>query len=146
MDPALERAVTPAPREARTLRPAPCKPVGSLGGRHVCAFGAPADAARETVALVGDSHAGHLRAAVDVVAQRENWHALSLSHASCPLSRAVRVLPKPARESCERWRAALFAWFAQHPEVTTVFVSQLSGGSGVVTSGRRGPYETAVSG
>ncbi len=146
VNPALDRAVTPTPSAARTLGPAPCKPVGSLSGRLVCSFGAPARGARTTVALVGDSHAGHLRAAVEVVARRENWHGLSLTHASCPLSRAVRVLPERARDSCERWRAALFAWLAQHPEITTVFVSQLSGGSGVVASGGRGPFETAVSG
>jgi hypothetical protein len=83
---------------------------------------------------------------VNVVAERENWHAISLGHSSCPLSRAVRVLPEPTRDSCERWRSALFTWFRHHPEITTVFVSQLSGGSGVVARDGRGPFETAVSG
>jgi hypothetical protein len=102
----------------------------------VCAFGRPADDAVGTVALVGDSHAAHWRAALDVVAHDQNWTGVSISHTGCPLSKATKNLPQPRRAQCVQWNRQVFQWFERHPEVTTVFVSQISGGVGVVAPGR----------
>ena len=60
VNPALERTVSPTPARARTLPNSPCRTIVP-GSPSVCRFGA-ADGA-ETFALVGDSHAGHWRAA-----------------------------------------------------------------------------------
>jgi hypothetical protein len=70
----------------------------------------------------------------------------SLSHSSCPLSSALRDLPEPARTSCRRWKRGVLRWFGAHPEVTTVVVSGLSGGRGVVPTGGRSRFATSVAG
>ena len=99
-----------------------------------------------TIALVGDSHASHWRGALAFVAQAKGRRGYSLSHRSCPLQKARRDVPRRAQAECERWKADVFAWFAAHPEVDTVFVAGLTGGSGVVPSGGRSRFETAVNG
>jgi hypothetical protein len=143
-------SVLPAPAEAKRLPNSPCREQRGEAGPPVCAFGAPAAGAAQTVALVGDSHAGHWRAALAFVAERNGWHGLSLTHSSCPLQKALRDLKEPRRTSCRNWKRQVFAWFERHPEVRTVFVAGLTGGSGVVaedglsafTTSRRG-YERA---
>src|SRR5207248_1005549 len=97
------------------------------GDYHVCAFGTPASRAVATIALLGDSHAAHWRAALDVVARAKRWHVLSIALSGCPYSTATRVLPDPLHRACVDRNAQMPAWFADHPEVHTVFVSELSG-------------------
>jgi hypothetical protein len=131
--------VVPSPATAVTLPNSPCRRVESEP--PVCAFGARAG---ETIALVGDSHAGHWRAALDFVARARGWRGLSITHTSCPLQLALRDLPEPRRTLCADWKRQVFDWFARHPEVHTVFVAGLTGGSGVVASRGRSAFETAV--
>ena len=145
-------SVVPSPAEAKRLPNSPCRQQWDAVGPPVCSFGAVAAGASKTVALVGDSHAGHWRAALAFVAERSGWHGLSLTHSSCPLQKALRDLQEPRRTSCRRWKHQVFAWFERHPEVQTVFVAGLTGGSGVVpedglstfATSRRG-YERAWS-
>ena len=100
-----------------------------------------------TIALVGDSHAGHWRAALDVVARAKGWHGVSITRTSCPLQQALRDLPNPHRRaSCARWKQDVFAWFAIHPEVSTVFVAGLTGGTGVVAAGGHSRFATSAAG
>ncbi len=139
---ALRHTVSPTPQEARTLPNSPCRPLERRPS--VCGFGARAGSA--TVAIVGDSHAGHWRAALDHVAQAKGWRGLSITHSSCPLQKALRDLPEPRRTSCARWKQDVFAWFAKHPEVSTVFVAGLTGFSGVVPRPGRSRFETSVQG
>src|SRR4051794_14674280 len=83
-------SVRPTPAEAPALPNSPCRALVLDDGPPVCEFGAdPAEATR-TVALVGDSHAGHWRAALQMVAAAKGWQGLSVTHTSCPLQRAVR--------------------------------------------------------
>src|SRR5690242_5981126 len=67
-NPALARSVVPTPVAARRAPNAPCRSIQPDGPVLVCEFGVPAEQATATVALIGDSHAGHFRAAVDAVA------------------------------------------------------------------------------
>jgi SGNH domain-containing protein len=138
--------VTPDPAAADSMPSAPCDMIERNGELTVCAFGRPAADARATVALVGDSHAAHWRGALEVVAQAKGWRALSIMRGSCPLSKAVRNTHEPKFSACREWKALVFAWFQQHPEVQTVFVSGLTGGSGVVPSRGRSEFQTAVAG
>jgi hypothetical protein len=135
-NPQLRLSVVPTPIEARTMAMGPCRDIKPMLGKRVCEFGVGAADAQAGVALVGDSHAGMWRVVLDQIATTHRWHGTHMGHASCPLSRAVRDIPEPSRSSCNRWRKLVFAWFREHPEVTTVFVAQLSGGRGVVK--RRG--------
>ena len=61
--------VYPRPALAATIPNSPCELVERQADMNVCSFGAAPEDATETIALVGDSHASHWRAALDVVAQ-----------------------------------------------------------------------------
>jgi hypothetical protein len=145
-NPGLRLMVVPAPSDAPRLPNSPCAPLRSQVGPRVCEFGTAGGAGAPTVALVGDSHAGHWRGALETVAQANGWHGLSITHTSCPLAKALRNLPEPARSRCIRWKRDVFAWFGGHPEVGTVFVAGLSGGAGVVPTRGRSEFETSVAG
>lgn len=136
-NPQLRLLVEPKPAEALIAPNSPCAQVTPLTAvPFVCAFGAPPSAASgETVALLGDSHASHWRAAVDRVAQTAGRPGVSLTRSSCPYSTLTTVLPEPTRSACERWVASIPAWFTAHPQVTTVFVSEHAGVRSVVPPG-----------
>jgi peptidoglycan/LPS O-acetylase OafA/YrhL len=135
-NPKLRFSVVPSPIEAHKQRNAPCPVIERTGLVSVCSFGAAPARAATTVALVGDSHASHWRAALDRVARERGWAGVSLTRTGCPLSKATKNLPEPQRAQCVQWNRQVLRWFARHPEVTTVFVSQISGGTGVVAPGR----------
>jgi peptidoglycan/LPS O-acetylase OafA/YrhL len=135
-NPKLRLSVVPSPLEAHKQRNAPCPPLEQTGLLYVCGFGTPPKQASTTVALVGDSHAAHWRAAIDRVARGHHWTGVSISHSGCPLSKATKNLPEPRRTQCVQWNRQVLRWFARHPEVTTVFVSAISGGAGVIAPGR----------
>jgi hypothetical protein len=99
----------------------------SRGPFRTCEFGVPRDRARATIALVGDSHAAHWRAALEVLAQAERWHGVSVTLSGCPYSVATRVLPEPLRSECGRRNREVPRWLARNTEIHTIFVSELSG-------------------
>jgi peptidoglycan/LPS O-acetylase OafA/YrhL len=135
-NPKLRLTVVPTPIEAHKQRGAPCPKLELRGLVYVCGFGERPGRATSTVALIGDSHASHWRAALDKVARERHWAGVSLSHTGCPLSKATKNLPQPRRGECVEWNRQVLKWLARHPEVKTVFVSQISGGAGVVAPGR----------
>jgi hypothetical protein len=142
----LRSMVVPTPGVARRGVNAPCDPVERIGQVGVCAFGAPAEGASTTIALVGDSHAAHLRAAVAPVAQAQGWHGVSLTQTGCPLTGATKILRRPLLEECRRWNVEVLDWLRSHPEVRTVVVSQIVSRVGVVPDPGRSKFETAVAG
>jgi hypothetical protein len=134
-NPQLRLRVVPAPVSARDRPNAPCtltatKPV------TVCEFGVPRARARATIALVGDSHASHWRAALAVVARDNDWHGMSLTRSGCPFSRTVKKLRRPLQAQCIQWNRTLPRWFARHPQIHTVFVVQDTGTRWVVPPGQ----------
>jgi hypothetical protein len=135
-NPRLRFAVVPSPLQARNMRNAPCTVVQRRGRVRVCAFGTSPRRAVATIALIGDSHASHWRAAIEVVARAERWRGLSITHTSCPFSTATAQIVEPARSQCVQWNRQLRHWFAKHREVTTLFVAAHSGGRVVATRGR----------
>jgi hypothetical protein len=144
-NPSLRHSVVPTPREARGRRNAPCNFIEQSDAVRVCEFG-QVEAPTRTIALVGDSHASHWRAGLEVVAAAKHWRGLSITQTSCPFSKAFRVLDEPKRStSCVRWKQEIFPWFWLHPEVRTVFVAGLSG-SGVTPRPGHSEFATAVAG
>ncbi len=141
----LRLTVVPTPIEARDSSNAPCTRVERTGLLNVCAFGARQARSRSTIALIGDSHASHWRAAVDVAAEARRWRGLSIAHTDCPLSTAVREIPEPRRSECVRWNREVLAWLERHPEVGTIFVSQSVAGSVEVAPGMS-EFDTQVEG
>jgi hypothetical protein len=132
---ALRLAVMPPPAEAVLSPNARCA-ILSMRLPYTCQFGVRGSVATRTVALVGDSHAAHWRAAIEVAAQARGWRGFSLTRSGCPLSTAPPALSKARRESCGQWRRAVRRWFDRHREVRTVFVSQLAGTTVRAPAGR----------
>jgi hypothetical protein len=54
--------------------------------------------------------------------------------------------PSPIGSHCARWKRGVFAWFEHRPDVSALFMSELSGDSGVVATNGRSQFETAVAG
>lgn len=134
LNPALRLSVVPTPLDSLLAEPAVCAGLPATGLLRPCRFGVGLDREpREEIALIGDSHAGHWRAAVRYVAQQRRSRGTGLTRTGCPFTQGDTDLAEPARGRCRRWNDELVAYFRAHPEISTVFVS---GRSGVVTSRR----------
>jgi hypothetical protein len=117
------RSVTPGLAHVDDVAASPCR-LTNQSPEPVCTFGVPAAKAAAHFALIGDSHALHWRAALDVVAQAYGWQGHSITTAACFYSEAVSALVAGLREACMPWYRSAKRWFRAHPEITTVFVSQ----------------------
>ncbi len=123
-NPALRTVATPTPEEALLIPGAPCTVRQATPILAPCYFGVDPAKARETVALIGDSHAEHFRAALDVVAQAKRWRVVAMTRGGCPLTDTpVSHFPPPQAAECQSFNAAARQWLVDHPEVHTVIVS-----------------------
>jgi hypothetical protein len=121
---ALRTVASPTPEEALLIPGAPCTVLRAKPGMTPCYFGVAPSTTRERVALLGDSHAEHWRAALDVVAQAKRWRVVAITRGGCPLTDTpVRHYPAPQAADCQKWTVNARAWLTEHPEVHTVFVS-----------------------
>jgi SGNH domain (fused to AT3 domains) len=132
----LLAALLPAPARSSVEDNGPCRQFRREAGVSVCDFGVAPEQATRNVALVGDSHASHWRAALDVVASEHGWRGMSVTHTSCPFSKATKLTPEPTRAGCARWVRALPGYFAVHPEIDTLFVVGITGGKVYVPPGQ----------
>lgn len=124
-NPSLDHTVRPTPREALDAPNAPCEPVAPDGGPDRCTFGSPAENARATMALIGDSHATHWRPALLTVASRRHWRGLSITRSGCPFTRAVPDIPD--RRGCVQWNRDVRGFLAARPEISIVVLGQHRG-------------------
>lgn len=105
---------------------------GDLSGTDLvsCDFGVDERRATATVALVGDSHATAWLPAIEVLAERHNWHIKTFTKASCPLTAALRVLPSEATDGnqtdCRSWGKKVQEKLATDRKITTVFTAAYS--------------------
>ena len=121
---ALRAVVTPTPSDALLTPNAPCTPYKPKGLVYPCYFGVAPERARATIALLGDSHAEHWRAGIEVVAQSKRWRGISLTRAGCPFNTAGAKLRTNAdSDQCHRWQGQIRSFFAGRPEIHTVFVA-----------------------
>jgi hypothetical protein len=134
-NPRLRLSVAPTPSEAQITPNASCRPIEPK--INVCGFGAPAVSARGTIGLVGNSHAAHWRAALRVLAKSLDLRGQSITRSSCPFTRATVNLAEPKRAQCTWWHREVVKWLRQHPEVSTLFVSDQPT-SAVVHAGQSG--------
>jgi peptidoglycan/LPS O-acetylase OafA/YrhL len=144
-NPRLRTVVVPSPLEAPKMRNADCSMIERRSRLRVCAFGASSGHARETVAVVGDSHASALRPALAAVARARGWRGLSITRTGCAFTAATMNLEEPARSHCTQWNREVRDWFAGHPEVRTVIATARAGGD-VVAGDPRGMFATASAG
>lgn len=117
------RTVTPAPDAPDPDPSAGCDPVAAQPDL-VCTFGASRRRATAQVALIGDSHSYHWRAALGTVARAQRWQGYSLMVGGCFFSEGVKLMFPGAREPCAGWYGAALAWLRAHPQVSTLFVTQ----------------------
>ena len=122
-NPELQRSVVPTPARALRLPNAPCR-IPTRRYPMVCEFGALENGATRRIALIGDSHATHWRAALGPVARKRGWAGFSLTRAGCPLSTTTPILRDDLTPLCLRWRAAVVQWLRDRPGIDTLFVSQ----------------------
>ena len=122
-EPALARIVTPTPDEALLNPNFPCRKQKITDAMTECAFGAPAETATATVALIGDSHAQHWRSGLAVVAKRRGWRVLDVSGPLCMFSTATTGAGPPFDKACGQWNTDVLAWLAAHPEIHTIFTA-----------------------
>lgn len=137
---ALNRIAIPSPFDAPLEPSEPCERI-SRAFPPACAFGVPGRKARTTVALLGDSHSTHWRAAVAYVARRRRWHGVSMNRNLCPFTLARTN----SHERCKGWTRGALRWLRNHPEVKTVFVSA-NAGSGVQAIRGQSRRETKILG
>jgi hypothetical protein len=86
-----------------------------------CSYGARKPEA--TVALLGDSHAAHWRAAMESVAKTRNWRVMEFARPHCPFSFSVPASSEAGAKECVPFNERVIEWLAANPSVTTVFVS-----------------------
>jgi hypothetical protein len=113
----LERKVTPTPEQATITPNVACTPQGEL---DACSVG---PASGEPVVIVGDSHAAHWRAAMEVVARRKRWRVLEFARPHCPFSFASPAPTEAGASDCVGYNQRVIGYLAAHPEITRVFVS-----------------------
>jgi len=122
-NPLLAGTVFPAPQSAAAAQKREtCRRTFQRGLLRICFWGARAEGATRTVALVGDSHASHWRAAMKPIVTARRWRAISISRAGCPMTLAQADLPGLERKvGCTAWNQQVQRWIADHPAVTAVF-------------------------
>lgn len=115
---------------------------------RVCAYGE--EDGRETVALLGDSHAEQWLPALESVAAERGWRLVVLAKSSCAFGPDQRIEDDSSPEvleqmnsSCRDWNERALAWLEEHPEVGTVFTSTRSRNRVVAEDGRSW-QETAI--
>jgi SGNH domain (fused to AT3 domains) len=120
---AFERRVVPHPQGAMLVRDGYCDN-WYLAPPGVCSFGVEGAQAAGAVALVGDSHAGALRRALQYVAEVRDWHGYSFEHDGCGFSAAyMSGVAALTSQDCHTWGQQVIAWLDQHPEVGTVVIT-----------------------
>lgn len=122
-NPSLRLWVFPDPVDALMEVGPPCVTTEKTELWWVCASGADADQATATVALIGDSHAGHFRPAMREVADQLGIRVLSIWRAGCPFSTLPPALDPARSADCVTWSSHVVSWLTDHPEISTVFLS-----------------------
>jgi SGNH domain (fused to AT3 domains) len=135
-NPRLRLRVTPTPEQAALIPNLACQRSTLTEVLDECAYGLAAAKARETVAVIGDSHAAHWRAALRVVAERKRWRILEIGRPHCPLSLARPDSGEPISSQCATWNTQVIGWLRGHPEVSKVFVTGAARAPIVVPRGR----------
>ena len=127
-NPDLRNSVVPPPARAKVVADPFCDNVEHRGYITACSFGAVAEEAERTFALIGDSHAANLKHAVTPLTVAKRWRGISILRSGCPLTRAKPILGSPlASRQCRTWNGEVFAWLRNHPEVDTVILSAHAG-------------------
>ena len=136
----LNLTAIPTPYNAPLEPSAPCTPIERVAP-SACAFGPRASRSVSSIALIGDSHATAMRAAVAAVADAKHWHGVSITRNNCPFTFATT----PGKGRCKGWAGSVRRWLKAHREVKQIVVVANSG-SGVVAEGGHTLRTTKING
>ncbi|NUJ86866.1 acyltransferase [Plantibacter sp. MCCC 1A11337] len=110
---------------------------------EVCAYGAGAEQATRTVALIGDSHAEQWLPAFATAAETNGWRLLVAAKSSCPFSDAERTEPGTSAAVLDEMRAGCLSWnrdalelLRDEPGIDTLVVSARARNPVVAEGGR----------
>ena len=92
--------------------------------------------ARQTVALIGDSHAVHWRAALQHVFKVHRWRGITIYRSQCPFTAARTSLAGARRLGLRAVEARHARLPERAPEIGTIFVSGNTGAGVVVPPGQ----------
>ncbi|MDM4762963.1 acyltransferase family protein [Galbitalea sp. SE-J8] len=94
-----------------------------------CDFGVDAADASLTIALTGDSHAGHYVAALDRLAMANRWHVVMYVKSSCPTLLSDDVAAAwdwTLGASCRAWNDAIVPEIASRSDIDVVVTSSIA--------------------
>ena len=115
-----------------------------------CDFGASAEKAEATVAIVGDSHATAWFPAMEQLATSRNWHVKTYTKGSCPATAARRILPSEKNDdnqrSCLEWNRKVNDALASDKSISTVFTASYSTAYSFASAEGRPLQDPAVDG
>ena len=97
-------------------------------GLSVCGLGVKRSKAKRQAALIGDSHAAQWRPAFSVLGKERDWYIASMTESGCDFTTVTRMRNPQDPEACAQWKRDIPKWLKAHPEVSTVFFSQLATG------------------
>lgn len=123
-NPALRSVVVPSVRDAFLQPASDCTP-WRPARPDICTFGFPRKQARTRVALIGDSHAVHWRAALEVVARKHRWQGLSIYRSTCAFNLSdVHRLSGAKEKGCINHNRDVVRWMQGGNGIKWVVVSQ----------------------
>lgn len=125
---------SPTPAQVAKENSEPLHPEcqAGLAGADVvsCELGVSPAKARETVAIVGDSHATAWIPAIEALAQNRGWHIKAYTKSSCPATAARRVLASEKNDAnqrdCLAWGRKLNDQLLADKTITTVITAAYS--------------------
>lgn len=124
----LRLRVFPKPAQAVLELNSPCSLRQEGKQLSVCSFGVPEEQASLGVALIGDSHAAHLRASLEAIVAEQNWSGKSLTRTGCPYTASTTFLDDAGeRRACKVWKPEVTRFLRRNPQISTIFVSQHAG-------------------
>lgn len=127
----LRLAVVPTPDDAQLLPNSYCLQRAHGAILNPCVFGYESDHPAGTIALIGDSHAVHWRAALAQLANAKRWVGISVAGSGCRFSAEAPTQPDPVvRKECVKLRKQIYAWLRRHKEIHTVFIGNHTGSFG----------------
>ena len=97
-------------------------------GVSVCGLGVRPSKAKRQAALIGDSHAAQWRPAFSDLGKERDWYIASMTESGCDFTTVSQVRSPQDPEACAQWKRDIPKWLAAHPEVSTVFFSQVATG------------------
>ena len=90
-----------------------------------CRLGAPVRTASRRIALIGDSHSAHWRAAWDAVGKKYNWSISSIYESACDFTILERYWGEDY-PGCQAYRRQVPGWLKAHPRIDTAVMSSVA--------------------